>query len=209
MSRPRQHIVLQGEHVAKIAAAYGVTVDAVWDDPANHHLREAGRAPGLLAPGDVLTVPAPRAAALTLRAGAHNAFEAVVPTTRVRVRLLGDDGPLAGAAYVIEGLGRLREGVTDGEGFVEQEVPADVERLRVVLTEHDRVVPVLVGHLDPVTTASGVTQRLQHLGLVSEHDLREEAAREGVVALQRRAGLAPTGVVDEATRDVLRRAHGS
>jgi len=209
VSRPRQHVVKQGEHLAKIADAHGVAPDLIWDHPANRQLRELDRSPGVLAPGDVLTIPAPPTAPLALRARTHNAFEANVARVSVRVQLQGDDGPLANAPYVLEGVGALKEGRTDGEGYLEEQVPADVERLRVVLTEHHQVIPLRVGHLDPVSTESGVSQRLKHLGLVGEGDPREDAVREGVAAFQHRAGLDPSGVVDEATREALRRAHGS
>jgi murein L,D-transpeptidase YcbB/YkuD len=60
-----------------------------------------------------------------------------------------------------------------------------------------------------VTTAQGVAQRLKHLGLVFEGDLRETAVAEGLRAFQRREGIAPSGVIDDATRDALLRVHGS
>jgi N-acetylmuramoyl-L-alanine amidase len=66
------------------------------------------------------------------------------------------------------------------------------------------------GGLDPITELSGIRARLQHLGyLRGPVDGASDAGTERALrAFQEAQGLEVTGVVDDATRDRLREAHG-
>lgn len=207
MSRTRPYVVRRGDHLDGIAAAHGVSSDALWDDPANAALRSR-RDPALLHPGDVLHVPAAPAEPLPVRAHATNTFRARAPAVTVRVAVLdAAEAPLAGRAFTARAGGRERGGTTDAEGTAVFAVPAWARRASLEVAGDEGEEPlrldVEIGALDPADERSGAAQRLANLGrggLPLEEALqRFQAAR----------GLPVTGALDEATREALRRAHGS
>jgi N-acetylmuramoyl-L-alanine amidase len=88
--------------------------------------------------------------------------------------------------------------VTEGELIVE---PGEAKELRV---------PLALGGLDPVTTVSGVKQRLYNLGWDcgdTSQEVHENFAAM-LSAFQEAQGLEVTGEVDDATRDRLKKVHG-
>jgi LysM repeat protein len=55
-SQTTPHVVVPGDYLTAIAYAAGVTVDDIWNDPANAQLKELRSNPEMLAPGDVVYV---------------------------------------------------------------------------------------------------------------------------------------------------------
>ena len=112
--------------------------------------------------------------------------------------------------------GRSISGTIDGDGRVT--IPVRPTTRVVVLTiherwddfEHDHVMHLRVGGLDPVTSASGVQARLSHLcfqpgpvdGQVGPR------TRDAIRRFQAQQGIDVTGEIDDATRDRLVDAHG-
>lgn len=72
--KPRTHLVAPGECLASIAAAARTTPATLWDHPDNAELRTARKDPYVLAPGDKVAVPQPRAGAHTVEAGMRHVF---------------------------------------------------------------------------------------------------------------------------------------
>jgi hypothetical protein len=74
-------------------------------------------------------------------------------------------GPLVNEPCRIEGLGGdAVERNTDGAGRVAFEVPVHVREVRVSLHEGRTVIPLLIGHMDPLSEPSGVRAKLANLG---------------------------------------------
>ena len=63
--------------------------------------------------------------------------------------------------------------MTDGDGYVEQEIPAKAERATLKIGELE--LDLRIGHLDPVDTTTGLVARLNNLGYYNG-DLPEEDA---------------------------------
>jgi hypothetical protein len=212
------YVVRQGDYLPRLAHAMGFSAEEVWNDPSNRELRAVRQDMNILAPGDVIQVPEPRQEALPLSPGAPNRYRASVPKTSVNVVFLDGPAALADEPCRIEGLGPSRAlGRTDGEGRLTLEVPLHVREVSVIFPGKNRSYSLLIGHMDPVTETSGVRARLEHLGYLpapaGEGSMSEEEARarlrEAVRVFQRDQGLEPSGQVDGATRDALRRAHGA
>lgn len=202
----RPYVIRQGDFLAKLAVRFGFDAGTVWNDPSNRALRDLRPNHDILAPGDVLHIPAEAAPGAMLVKGAANVFTARVPTVRVEVALkaagAGDaDNPFCNCAYELHGLAETRRGAADADGRVRLELPVDTSEVFLVFRSISALVPVRVGHLDPIDTASGVRQRLDHLG----HDGVETGA--AIRAVQRTARLPETGILDAATRDALVAAH--
>lgn len=215
----RPYVVKQGDHVSKLAHAMGFDADAVWNDEVNRELRESGRRPNVLAPGDILCVPEkPTNAPMLLLATRDNAYKGTIPDVRVAVVFHGEDGPLKNESYVITGLEDLVEGKSDDEGAVTVVVPIHTREVDLVFPARELAFRLRVGELDPVESDSGATQRLAHLGfdgwaLGEAASLPRPPPDDGddatVRAFQRARGLEETGVCDAATRAELEKAHGA
>jgi hypothetical protein len=124
-----------------------------------------------------------------------------------------EDRPRKDLAYVLE-IGTLTyEGKTGSDGYLEHEIPEGARSGRLILdpgTPNETVVPLNLGHLDPVDEVSGVKQRLANLTFPC--GTGDEATPELAAALrafQAKHGLDVTGEIDDATRNALREAHGS
>lgn len=207
----RPYVIRQGDYLSQLAFQHGFDADAVWNAPDNEALRRARPNRELLAPGDLLQIPVAPIEEPALEIGASNRYVARVPTVRVTLELGDEDRALANEPYRVEGLGRPISGQSDGSGHVEIEVPVTTREVHVALPGRGMVIPVQVGHLDPVETLNGVRQRLQHLG---HYDLggRPAEPEDDAVALrrfQRDRQLPATGELDDATRRALSQAHRS
>lgn len=202
----RPYLVRQGDYLARLAHQRGFDAEEVWGHPSNRALRARRPSPEILAPGDILHLPeGPPPEGQTVQLHAENRYRARVPRVTLDIRLRGPNGenPFAGERYLVEGLGAPHEGSADGEGRVTLEIPVHVHEVHLIWERLGISMPVQVGHLDPLDEASGVRQRLDHLG-------HEELALEPALrAFQRARGLPETGEIDEATRDALREAHGA
>lgn len=200
----RPHVVRTGDTLGRIARAAGLSPESIWDHPRNAALRALRAHPEVLAPGDVVHVPLERPRGLALKTGAGNDFVAEIPRVRVRLALREDGVALADEEVVLLGAGDARALRGDGDGFVEFEVPDGAAQVELVLVDRGVTIPVVVGRLDPVDTASGLRQRLAHL----RHLDADDDLAKAVASFQRAEGVTTTGVVDDATRDALLRAHG-
>jgi hypothetical protein len=124
------------------------------------------------------------------------------------------DEPLANVPYRIQIDDQRTEGQTDGEGRIEVSIPPNAREATLTLhpgTEQQRVIPLQLGHLDPLDTVPGVKARLGNLGFECG-DREEEETPQYAAALsayQEKHGLQATGILDAATRDALQSTHGS
>ena len=117
-------------------------------------------------------------------------------------------------AYKLFVDGETIEGTTDGDGYVDCEIPPKASVGRLVLapgTPDETEVRVQLGHLDPVDEVSGVKQRLRNLCFDCGDHGDEETPELGAAlrAFQSKHGLEPTGELDDKTRAELKKAHGT
>ncbi len=67
---------------------------------------------------------------------------------------------------------------------------------------------MLVGHMDPPDTESGIRMRLRNLHFLHDDQAPPEHFGMAVGAFQRKHQLPDSGVVDDATRSAIMAAHG-
>src|SRR5207247_307350 len=76
------------------------------------------------------------------------------------------DQPRAGVAYTVE-IGTLSiQGKTGSDGMLECNIPPNAREGRLILepgTPNETILPLNLGHLDPLDEISGVKQRLANL----------------------------------------------
>ena len=205
-----EHIIKQGECLSSIAAEYGFEdYRSIWNHPANAGLKQRRLDPNILLPGDRLFVPEKTIREEHKPTEDHHVF--VVNQSKVQLELVlqFDSEPLAKKDYTLTiGLRQLK-GTTDAKGKLKQPIEPDDET--AVLRLDDPIVEwnLKIGHLDPVTEVSGVQQRLTNLGHACG-DIDGVAGGHTRAALrqfQSHHGLKPTGAIDAATKDALRKAH--
>ena len=97
--------------------------------------------------------------------GRHTFKRKGVPS-KLRLVLMENGKPRAAEKYVIELDGKLIEGTTAGDGSVEIPIPPTVKSGRLILSpgQKERIFPLNLGGLDPITELSGVQTRLRNLG---------------------------------------------
>ena len=199
----KPYVVRQGDYLAKIAHRFGFSENDVWTHPANAELADR-RDPNLLCPGDILFVPEAPTASIALSTGQRNVFMGRVPRVEVKLLLERDGQPLCNEPYAVEGLDVPCEGNSDGKGRIVLDLPVTVSSVRLLLPKRGTSSMLLVGHLDPIETDSGLEGRLNNLGY---HGNLESGVSNALQSFQEDNGLDPSGLPDQKTRDALLAAH--
>lgn len=215
------YVVRQGDYFIKLAFVHGFDAEKVWNDPKNEDLRSVRSDPNILAPGDILYIPAKPKEGLTLVKGTTNRYRSKVPKISLTIVMSQDGVPLKNEPYLLFGLDaegdEPKEGTTDADGKLTLSVPAWTAEVTVVFYQKGHLAfPILIGHMDPIESPSGWRKRLDHLGCYgwiddpyrSDDTDVETRDREAILAFQSEQGLTCTGVMDEQTREALVIAHG-
>lgn len=216
----KPYVIRQGDSLATLASRRGFDADIVWNDKQNDSLRNQRKDSHVLASGDIIYLPDPQVKELPLVAGTVNRYVATMPLLHASISCTGPDGKtLAGKAFYLDDVLPKFEGTTDGNGVADFSFPVHVSTVHVHFPDVKLVIVANVAHLDPITEDSGVAQRLSALGVlkpapgVSDPEAHEAVAAEyllaAIRAFQKQEGIPETGVIDDATRDALVRAHGA
>ncbi len=208
------YTVRQGDCIESIAHAHGLPWDELWAHASNAGLRELRKTHTALAPGDVVFVPERVLRQESCATGQRHTFRGKGIPSQLRVRFLDHLGVPRAASYVLVLDGTRSEGTLD-DGWLDLPVMPSVKGGTVELRwEQDgqpevEVHALALGHLDPLDTVSGVQARLYNLGYYHGPIDGEdgEALEQATVAFQLDHDLDPLGVVDDATRAALGRAH--
>ncbi len=234
-----EHVVRQGEHLARIAHRAGFEVSRpIWEMGENSSLRKQRENANVLFPGDVLVLPPREVRHEPCVTEKRHRFVRKSEKLLLRVALQGPKGrPLAGheCTVAVDTQSTPSELVTDSKGFIEVGLHPDSESGSV--TDHgaagsvtadskgirfEREIEFRVGHLDPVTEVSGQIARLNNLGydagVLPDHDLTATEKSDLQNSLQFRSaaeefqcdqGLTVDGKCGPNTQKSLRDAHGS
>ncbi|NCO57524.1 MAG: hypothetical protein COW73_03595 [Nitrospirae bacterium CG18_big_fil_WC_8_21_14_2_50_70_55] len=206
---PINHRVREGETVASIAAPHGLAPETVWDDPANAQLKAQRGDPNILAPGDVVVVPDKRAKEESGATEQRHRFRTHRSTVTLRL-VLHDAGnkPVANAACTLVVGERSFDLTSDGDGQIEQRVPAGEQDGKLLVGE--QLLPMKIGHLDPLDVHAGQRERLNNLGYRAGQgdDPDAPAYRSAVEEFQCDYDLGVNGVCGLETQNKLKEVHG-
>jgi N-acetylmuramoyl-L-alanine amidase len=209
-----KYIVVDGDCIQSIAAQYGFEDGSdIWNDPQNDSLKQLRGDGNQLHPGDEVFIPKFKPKEFLLATGKRHRIVVPRPKRLIRIRFLDDEGLPMSGAYVFKAGNLERNGSLDGEGVLEQKIPANITRAEVTIGELTRT--VLIGHLNPLSDTdddgiSGAQARLVNLGYgTGEIDgqtgpMTQAALRE----FQADHGLDVTGDLDQATIAKLADEHG-
>ena len=204
------YTIQQGDHLTRIAGEHGFrTLLPIWNHPRNEALRALRASPHVLLPGDVLHIPDLTEKTVSRATGATHVFRARGQRLRVRLKALDHRFRAIGdlrCQLDISGPGDAP--ATDGEGVVQKMVPANAES--GLLRVGEDVMPLRVGHLDPVDAPTGAQARLNALGYDAgeSNDPADPQFRSAIEELQCDAGLQVSGLLDADTLSKLLSLHG-
>lgn len=207
-----QHTVQPGECLTSIADQFGFFWDTLWNHPANAGLRAQRADPNTLMPGDSVTIPDKRPKIETRVTDQHHKFHKKGIPAKLRLQILCDGEPLAGAPFTLTVDDRPNTGVTGPDGKIEVTIQANARTGRLVAgAGEQRVEYVLqLGYMPPIEETKGILARLKNLGFDCgnvEGEL-DPKAQLALKEFQTANGLEPTGQPDGATAALLRQMEG-
>jgi hypothetical protein len=209
------HVVKPGECLTSIAALYHVEdAQKLYNDPANADLKAKRPNPNLLHPGDEVTIP--DTAQKTYKLETDKRHKIVIKRLKRKLKVtvkIGSDPAHPSAPYSLVGKNFEVKGQTTSAGLVEQDVPADLRDLTLVIGRTR--IALQLGHLNPMRDVpegdvSGAQARLVNLGFAPGPidgvlGPRTEAA---IREFQASKGLEETGQLDDQVIDALHSEHG-
>jgi len=172
----RKYTVKQGDCISSIAFAHNLFPETIWDHPDNAELKKLRKDPNSLFPGDSVVIPEKQLKEEDCQTEQKHRFRRKGVPEKLRLQFLAgdeeDDAPRKGIPYILDittQKGRpvpQKKGYTDDNGFLDESIPPDAIKGEIVLDEGDdeEVYEIMLGHIDPIDTPSGIRARLENLG---------------------------------------------
>ncbi|MCI0329971.1 MAG: peptidoglycan-binding protein [candidate division Zixibacteria bacterium] len=210
------HKVKQGESLSNIAKQYGFTDwKKIYDHPDNKEFKKKRPNPNILFPGDKIQIPEKEAKEENCSTEKRHRFQLSGRSLKLRLALkdFGSE-PLANTPCELDLDGTVYELTTDGDGLIEQPITNTAEkallRFKDPLVPFDIVIPIQIGHLDPIEEITGQKARLSNLGYYfgpvdTEED---EKFRIAVQEFQCDNDLKVDGLCGPKTQEKLKEIHG-
>lgn len=214
---PDFYTVQQGDHLSKIAKDNGFTdYTVIWDHPNNADLKKQRQNPNVLLSGDQVFIPDMEQKQESGPTDKRHTF--TVDTKPLKLRLVLEDiyeKPIAGAQCALLVGTQTFQLTTDGKGKLEQDIPLDAQEATLVIRGdqtpfQNEIIPIKIGHLDPVEEISGQVARLNNLGYFpgpldgSDPDVFQSAVEE----FQCDHSLRVDGDCGPKTQTKLKEVHG-
>jgi hypothetical protein len=195
----------QGDCISSISEEHGFFWSTVWNHADNAELKELRKDPNALLEGDVVAIPDKTAKEESCATEQKHKFKRKGVPAKVKIRMMLDDQPRKNEPYKLCIDGKWSEGSTDGDGYIEADIPADAKQgeLRLGSGKDIDIFQLGFGTLDPQDTESGAEDRLLGLG----YDL-SDGLEEALKAFQSKEKLTVNGQLDETTQNKLKERYG-
>jgi N-acetylmuramoyl-L-alanine amidase len=211
---PEKYKIRKGDCLSSIAARYKIPPDKLWQDSGNQALREKRKDPNVLHPGDEIVIPDLETKQESIGTESKHRFCRKGTITYLRLRLLDDEHePLSRIPYRLEIDGKLCEGSTDGDGYLEEKIDADGKKAVLYFEEEEEKLryEFALGDVDPIDEVSGAQSRLANLGYYDGEVDGElgPRTRTALRFFQKKFELELTEETDDDTLQKLEEVHGS
>ena len=203
--------IRQGDHVSRIATAFGFTGhNGIWNHPNNADLKSARQTPHVLLPGDKLFIPDRETREEPRPTDKRHQFVAHRDSLMLLIALQDNDfEPISGANCELRVESDTVTRATDSSGLLQKPIKStDANGSLVVSLIH---VAFRIGDLDPVEYITGQQARLNNLGYAAgsvEAKLYSDQMRSAVEEFQCDHNLPVDGICGRATQDKLKEIHG-
>lgn len=207
------YTVKPGDTIIGLARANGFkSADDILNDSGNSSLKKSRTDPGVLLPGDVVSIPSRVLRQEPSAIDASHKF--VVTRPKAWVRLVVKDAmgaALKGKPYQLTIDGKLTSGTVPDDGIIERAVSPNAKsgQLTVFLSDKPNDVEIWMlqlGWMDPIDATSGVQARLINLGFDIGHEpdgVLDDATKFAICAFQARIGVEQTGAIDDTLQQKL------
>ncbi len=207
---PINYHVKQGDCISSIAFEHGFFADTIWNHPENAGLKKKRQDPYVLMPGDVVYIPDKRLKEVREPTNDVYKFKCKNTPEKFKLQLLKEGEPRVGEEYELE-IGDLKfSGKTDSQGRIQQSIPPDAKKGKLLLAKGTEVYQLQLGNLNPSNEITGAQGRLWNLGLYfgpidgKMSDEFEEAIQE----FQFTKNIEPDGKLTPATIAALKEDYG-
>jgi Putative peptidoglycan binding domain len=213
------YTVLQGDHISKIAKAFGFSdYQTIWNDPHNAELKQTRQNPNVLLPGDSIYIPDRQLREESRSTDQRHSFVKKISKLRLRVTLVDQyEKPISNAACTLVLGAQSRQITSDASGQIDEDIEPDVHDAILVIQDqkpqtpfNNVQLPLKIGDLDPVTAISGQAARLTNMGYfdgdVDQPD--PKAFKSAVEEFQCDYGLIVDGICGPKTQATLKKVHG-
>jgi hypothetical protein len=197
--------VVQGDCIYSIAKQYGFAWKVLWNLADNAGLKQTRKDPNVLLVGDVVMVPEKQQKEMSCATDAKHTFQLNDTPARLALQMLDrNHKPRKGLPYSVSIDGAVHSGTTDGEGKINEPMPADAKKASLVLQDGQNVekYEISLGHVNPVDHETGGQQRLENLGL------KGLDSKIALLWFQKKNGLPQSGQLDSETLAKLKSVHG-
>jgi len=212
------HEVEQGECLSSIALLYGFSdYHTIYNHPKNAEFRQKRPDPNVIYPGDEIFIPDKELKHENRGTEKKHKFKVHPSKTLLRIVVKDEnEKPLGGKSYELKIGDLILKGSTNSEGLLEQTIAADVTEGVLKLwrnpsTPGNYLSWVLrIGHLDPVTFATGIQARLNNLAFNCGNvdGIIGPKTKAAVRAFQEYYGLQVDGIPGPITQAKLKELHG-
>ena len=199
------YVVRDGDCLLSIAARHGLLWKTLWDHADNAPIRDLRKDPSTLLVGDRVSVPEVSLKEESCATEERHRFRRLAAPAKLRVQLLDEGEPRAAVAYRLVLDGRLVEGQTDGDGFLEAPIAPNAGGGELIVDREDGGrdhYRFTLGTLGPIDSVAGQERRLQNLG----YDVADLAS--AVKQFQTDNAIDPSGDMNEPTRARLKEVAG-
>ncbi len=215
------HTVKQGEYLSSIARRYGFSdYKVIWNDPNNAKLKERRKNPNVLYPGDRLYLRDKEEKQESGSTEQRHRFRVKNPNLELRLVLEGQyEKPIKNAQCELHVENEVLHLTSDGLGHINQSIPATAKNAFLIIKDQETplneiVIPIKIGHLDPVEEQSGQQSRLNNLGYfagsltAASNEENQALFLSAVEEFQCEHGLTVDGKCGPLTQTKLKQVHG-
>jgi len=212
-AQPSTHKVVPGDCTVSVCAKAGLDPAIVFKLSENTKLRDHDHdAQEVLAPGDLLHLPARALRQENRATGSYHPFKVKTIPARLKVRFLDNGEPRADLPCIVQIDGIKSNAKTDSDGLLDHTIPPAATEVRVRVGPSDALEDYVfkLGHLDPLDTVAGLQARLTNLGFTPGpiDNLMGPLTQAAIKAFQQARKIEVTGKPDHATLAELKSAYG-
>ncbi len=201
----------EGDCFINICKEEGFFGETVWNHPENQELRQKRKQLNIIKKGDRIFIPDFEIKEYSGETEQCHTFYLIGSLIQFSLTLLNLGQPRANEDFILKIDGKSRNGKTDENGTLNEQIPSKARYGLLLLGENQEEITINFGYIDPIDEISGVQQRLQNLGFY-EGEIDDELNLETVAAIaefQRSVELSGEGELNEETRQKLVEVNGS